>query len=309
MQGKCYLCHKVTDLQKSHIIPRFVFRWLKETSPGFIRDSKNPNIRTQDGIKEYLLCEDCEQLFSSWEREFANNIYYPFHSNLGKHEYYDYGNWCLKFAVSVSWRVLTYGLQKGLSNLSGKQLQATNEAELVWRKFLLGKRKDPGRFCQHLLPLDIIKSLNLENPSPFLNRYVLRAIDMDIPSNNKLAFTYVKLGRLVLFGVFYDRYPDHWKGTKIHVRRGTIGRKRLFLPARIDEYLVYRANKAGSIMAKMSESQRIKVDEMIKANLDDIHKYEIYDAINQDVLLFGDDAFNITKNSQEISEGDSGTTN
>ena len=80
MRGKCHLCHKTSDLQRSHVIPSFVIRWLKDTSPGFVRDSKNQNVRTQDGIKEYLLCVECEQLFSKWERDFANYIFYPLHS-------------------------------------------------------------------------------------------------------------------------------------------------------------------------------------------------------------------------------------
>ncbi len=121
----------------------------------------------------------------------------------------DYGDWCLKFAVSVSWRVLSYGLSKGLTNLSVTQLEDAKEAEKTWREFLLGSRKHPGIFCQHLIYLDLIKSISFENPSPFLHRYILRSIEMDIPSNKSRAFVYVKLGRLILFGIIQERFPKH----------------------------------------------------------------------------------------------------
>ncbi len=295
MHGICKLCQKEKNLQKSHLTPSFVTRWLKESSPGFIRSSQNPNVRTQDGIKDYLLCKDCEQLFSKWERVFANDIFYPYHSNLGKHEYYDYGDWCLKFSVSVSWRLLTKALTRDLSNLNDNQLKAAKEAEFVWREFLLSNRKDPGSFCQHLVPLDIVKSINSSNPSPYLNRYLLRSIDFDIPSNNKRAFVYVKLGRLAQFGIIDERYPSHWTGTKLHLRKGIIGRKILKLPAGIDEYFHYRSNKSASLLANMSDSQKEKVEKMIIDNLDDLVQFEIFNAISQDAFLFGNDAFSITE--------------
>jgi hypothetical protein len=294
MGGKCHLCGKKSDLQKSHIIPSFVFRWLKETSPGFIRNLQNPNVRTQDGLKMYMLCSDCEQLFSRWEREFATEIFYPLHSKLGEHQYLNYGVWCLKYAVSVSWRVLRYGLYKGINNFNSEQLEAAKKAEEVWREFLLGIRKHPGDFYQHLVPLNIIESINFPRPSALLNRYILRSTDLDIPSNDEIAFVYVKMGRIALFGIIYDRFPKHWTGTKLHLRKGVIGRKRVVLPAGMDEYLNYRSNKAASILANMSERQKNTVNQMINDKLDFLHEYEIFNAINQDFLLFGDEAINIT---------------
>lgn len=64
MNGVCLLCKRERELQLSHIIPNFVYNWLKDTSPSFIRSSQNPNQRIQDGPKYYLLCAECEGLFS-----------------------------------------------------------------------------------------------------------------------------------------------------------------------------------------------------------------------------------------------------
>ena len=81
MNGLCKLCEKDADLQLSHIIPKFVFAWLKETVPGGIRSNRVPNRRIQDGEKDYLLCRDCEQIFSVWEKQFCEHIFIPLHSS------------------------------------------------------------------------------------------------------------------------------------------------------------------------------------------------------------------------------------
>jgi hypothetical protein len=38
MQGNCRLCLEIKDLQLSHIIPKFVFRYIKDSSVGGIRN-------------------------------------------------------------------------------------------------------------------------------------------------------------------------------------------------------------------------------------------------------------------------------
>lgn len=75
MKGSCRLCRNTAELRESHIIPSFVYKWFKETSgTGFIRFGHTPNQRVQDGLKPYWLCDDCEELFNSWETVFANHI-------------------------------------------------------------------------------------------------------------------------------------------------------------------------------------------------------------------------------------------
>ena len=66
--GTCALCGQQKDLRKSHIVPRFVGKWLKSTSAtGFLRGVKNPELRLQDLPTLPLLCGDCEQIFSKLE--------------------------------------------------------------------------------------------------------------------------------------------------------------------------------------------------------------------------------------------------
>lgn len=72
----CSLCNKTSILMESHLIPRFVYEWIKNTSKTpYIRSSENINQRLQDGPKFYLLCEECEQFLSKLEDEFAKNFF------------------------------------------------------------------------------------------------------------------------------------------------------------------------------------------------------------------------------------------
>ncbi len=78
MQGKCRLCGKNADLQESHIIPSFVYRWLKDSSgTGYLRFGPEPNKRVQDGYKnpkvqpEYPVIKsiDCRALLDTFRTD------------------------------------------------------------------------------------------------------------------------------------------------------------------------------------------------------------------------------------------------
>lgn len=75
--GKCALCDTENlKLRESHIIPKFVFDWLKSTSKTpYVRASDNVNSRLQDGLKDYLLCGTCEGNLSSMEGKIARNLF------------------------------------------------------------------------------------------------------------------------------------------------------------------------------------------------------------------------------------------
>jgi hypothetical protein len=74
MIGECQLCRKQAELLQSHVLPSFVFKWMKQA--GYMRFAETPNRRSQDGIKRRWLCRECEDLFNSFETPFANNIFH-----------------------------------------------------------------------------------------------------------------------------------------------------------------------------------------------------------------------------------------
>ncbi|HDM78509.1 MAG TPA: hypothetical protein ENG51_18905 [Deltaproteobacteria bacterium] len=102
MIEKCELCGKQVPLVKSHIIPKFATNWIKKTSlTGGLRKPLNPNIRYQDSAKIRLLCSQCEQKFSKWEKWFADNVFYKYWN--GGKRLFQYNESLLLFILSLSW--------------------------------------------------------------------------------------------------------------------------------------------------------------------------------------------------------------
>jgi hypothetical protein len=75
MNGKnesCRLCHSEGELRFSHILPEFLYKPLYDDKHRFIglKDVPEPGANEallQKGIREYLLCVDCEQHLSKFE--------------------------------------------------------------------------------------------------------------------------------------------------------------------------------------------------------------------------------------------------
>ena len=71
---KCELCHSDKTVCKSHIIPEFFYKPLYDTKNRAVilySDSNKHKEFLQKGLRDYLLCEECEQ-------HIANNIETPF---------------------------------------------------------------------------------------------------------------------------------------------------------------------------------------------------------------------------------------
>ena len=196
----CHLCEQKATLKLSHVIPRFVWKRFKHTSPtGLIRFGLNPNKLEQDGYKIYLLCECCEQRFNRYETTFAEEIFIPLHEE--QDSKFRYGPWLEKFAVSISWRVLTFlKLKNALSSFPSNLIPAIDRALRTWKDFLLDRRENPGRFEQHMVPLGpIIKNNDMDMP-PNMNRYFLRSVDIDVAHSPIAVFVYTKMCRILLMG-------------------------------------------------------------------------------------------------------------
>lgn len=306
----CRFCGAATPLRQSHILPAFVLRWLKETSPGAIRLAETVDRRTQDGVKIKLLCEVCEQTFSAWEKAFAERIFLPFHQRNADFEEIHYGSWALKFAASVSWRVLTfYHENSDISHFDEKQLQEAAIALEHWEKFLKGLILHPARFEQHLIPLDFVESISGVGIrwSPFINRYLTRTIDMDVVAFDHSAIVYSKLGRLLLVGFIAGEQRSCWKDTRIHVREGGFGGvKQYRVPSSLIHFINSKANKTAGTLASMSPKQNDIIQQAIlkKAASGELFDTEIFEAIKRDAVLFGKEAFSVTSRDSSKDDGE-----
>lgn len=284
----CALCLQEAKLKDSHVLPAFVFRWLRQRSvTGHIRNTKNINRRIQDGLKKPWLCGGCEQLLSRDEQAFATKVFGPY---LRETTRVEYGPWLLRFCTSISWRVLKHA--KGLNaehRYTPEEESAAAKAEAVWRDFLHGRRQGVGSFEQHLLPLDIIESTTVPDLAENINRYLTGYVDMDIAGTSKTMMTYAKLGRFVVFGMIRKgRGP--WEGTRVNAQHGYLEPRKYVVPQELIWFFNDRARHVRASVDAMSAAQTAKVEAAFLANIDSAVGSEQVRAMLADARLFGDDA-------------------
>jgi hypothetical protein len=270
----------------SHVIPAFVCRWLKDSSPGAIRSTQNPNLRIQDGFKAELFCDECEQRFSVWEKIFAERLFSPFHSDTLITDAMPYESWALKFAVSVSWRVLENARKMDdLSHLTENELHDAATAGDQWKAFLQGHLPHPGRFEQYIIPLGLAEPISGPNCSIFLSRYLMRSVDFAVVGSERLAYVYSKLGRLLIIGLIAGGDRSGWKATRLRVRGGSLGGVRQYrIPESLFQFINSRAEYTKEVLGRISPKQNSLIQEAIleKFKSGELMGTEIFKAIRQD---------------------------
>lgn len=284
---------------QSHVLPAFVFRWLRERSGkgGHLRHTEKPNVRVQDGLKQPWLCGVCEGHFGQYEAAFATKVFHPWHSGDYRIPYRD---WMLKFAVSVSWRVLKYARGRNpAASYSEEQERLMDEAEVRWRAFLNGEVPHPDKFEQHLLIFDFVKETSFDDLPKNFNRFMTGAVTLDIVGSDKSLMTFAKMGRFMIFGIV-QKGQNRWEGTKLHVRDGLLKPGKFVIPAGLNDLFRQKANIVSTAMAELSDTQRAKIDKRIEENLDAFSLSDQFASIMADADMFGVDAV-ISKNSIDKS--------
>lgn len=296
----CSLCREEKELRESHIIPKFVFDWHKESSgTGFLRSSEMPNRRVQDGAKEHMLCADCEFLFNQWETPFATKIFHPL--NRREAMRFEYESWLLKFAASVSWRVLTWYNPNNLLEISESGKGLIDRALQTWKEFVFDQCPHPGSFEQHMILLDVPKSIqNIDNLPPNWNRFMTRGCHINLAhSDGHPLYIYTKMGRITLLGFIGIEYPRHWIGTRIHVGRGVIGGS-IKVPVQFLDYMKERAIAELHEKNRISKKQDEVIDRTYRKDPDRAVMSKTFQALDYDVRLFGINAvFNKEDSSNE----------
>lgn len=289
MHGICAFCGKQAVLRESHVLPAFIFRWLRNRSgaASHLRHTDSPNRRVQDGLKFPWLCNDCEGHFSRYETAFASQVFHPWHS--GKQRI-AYENWLLKFCVSISWRVLKFARGKNKApSYTGEQMRLMDEAEVRWRAFLNDDVPHPSAFEQHVLIFDTIADTNVPGLPNNFNRFMMGAVTLDIVGSKESLMTFAKLGRFNIFGII-QKGRGEWGGTKIHVRQGLLMPSKVVIPSGLLDLFIEKAQYASKSMSTISKSQRKKIDDNVIANINEFSKSDQFASILADAEMFGEDA-------------------
>lgn len=277
----CALCGETKELQLSHIVPKFINRHLKKTSMMKIR---NMDGVVQDGEKHYLLCHDCEELFSKSERAFANQIFYPY---LKEHkDTFDYSAEVFYFITSLSWRSLYLDIcdfvKEGTIKI--EVLNKMIQSEEIMKSFLLGKRADIGAIENHVFFFDRVESSSIPE-SGDINLVVHRTVQSYSAYQDDTIFTISNLCGIVLVTLYQKDKKEQWVNTEIKNCEGSISAPGQHITSKVGNEISFWCEQAVEMKKNLSA---VDYNRMIKTLQDigeDIKNYPIYQDIADDYNL------------------------
>ncbi len=256
---KCELHNGEAELCESHIIPKFVYDWMKKTGTGRFRQLGRLNLPIQDGIKKYMLCKDCEDKFSKYEKWFREKVFYPY---LNNNEFVVKNEKELKyFIVSVLWRVLKLFKDDG-NNYNFKV--DLDKAELEWSKYLLFDMPIVNYDNFHLILIN--SDYFIEEKSDF---YFSKAVDIEIAENENICFVYAKFSRFILIGEIIGLNENSFQYTNLAIQSDFNSENQMINELLIFEFLKNRVSNIKGF-DDLSEKQKVKNNEYYKNKLNSL---------------------------------------
>ena len=287
----CNLCGSNLPLKQSHIIPRFIGKWMKDTAfTPYIRFGMDIEKRHQDLLKLKLLCGECENRISAWETKFANEVFYP---TVDGKTTFRYRDWFVKFAASLSWRALQH--RRLLQIEEPPDLNVIfDDMEVRLKSYLLGTVKHLGPFTQHVYPVSELAE-PIEPGSPMLNRYLARAVEIDYIRNDDFSevMVYVKLPMFMFLSIGASKYRKWFETSRIK-KSGKLWPKHYILETGMLDYLLERANRMHELLNSMSPKSKAVAEKAVsKAIRDDperVANSRQMRAMLADYEFYGEDA-------------------
>lgn len=253
------MCGKKRHLESSHLIPKFIFKWIKDSGTGFMRTNENFNRRIQDGFKAPFLCGSCEDLFSKHETYFANKIFYP----AVDHDIaiVTYSNQFYRFVISVLWRLLKHSIMEEEKH-QGFYSELV-KLEQSWREYLL----DPAAECTdeglHMLSgVDVAETVGddpIDIPAMMI-QYMARMVDAGITDSPTKCLLFLKIPRFLFIYQLYGFEHADFSGTLIFPVGGTLDRNAgAITDTDIGDFFLDRVRMIEDMFNKMSDSQKEKI--------------------------------------------------
>lgn len=287
----CKLCGSTAALRNSHIVPKFVGRWMKSTAPiPYMKFTDDIDRRAQDLPTMRMLCDDCESRFSGWETKFANEIFHP---HIKGQNILRYRSWLVKFATSLTWRAIQY--QRSRNPRDPVEVTSiVSQMEEHLSRYLLGQERSLSQYSHHIYPLDILDD-PIEPGSPMLNRYLTRTVQTDIIRTRDFSevLVYVKLPMFMFLAVGESRQRK-WLETSRIKKASTLHPKDHALDVRMLEYMLKQSNllfEASKSASPKSRRRTYKaVQQALEKEPDKIADSKWMEALASDYYFYGKDA-------------------
>lgn len=262
MKPLCKLCQNSDDLRDSHVLPRFLGKYLKDTSAtGYLMaiDTDGRPIRGQDLYKTKLLCASCESILSEAETFFANTIFYPFQHRTLRTIPVD--ERLSRFAVSVSLRAL-WIMQLAQHHLARKWEQKLKELEMEWRNYLLNSTNFvKGQNSHHILLCDEnLLAIGIKN-SPNLMHSVMRTSAYYLFEKFDKAYVFANLAGVQVISMISPVELPVSRGTQVYPEQ-TFG---IVTPPGIGwggyyQNLLALADECDEATLRLSTAQKERID-------------------------------------------------
>jgi hypothetical protein len=218
--AKCPLCLEDKKLVQSHIYPKFIFKWMKETGDNSFRRIEDPNQIVYDGEKPHLLCATCDnELLGGPEGRFSREIFFPLVNKTTLPKAY---NKTLHFVfTSMAWRFLELTGDWRAPQGYDAHLSLLEAARKEWRDYLFGQTPSPPTFSEMHLIVAPPKGIN-RMPLPNHEVYMARFTDGAVVSCGDRCAVYVKIPRLLAFFPLTATKPEVLQNTRISPAGGQI---------------------------------------------------------------------------------------
>ena len=270
---KCNFCPDTCEtLIDSHIIPKFIFKWIKKSSStGRLRSAQNINRPVQDGLKLEFLCDKCEQEFSIYEKYFADSLFYPIaNSEINFDELCLDSTKIRKFIITLIWRVAKFSLndEKVNQNWTPEEIKMYN----TYIEELIPAFKGSGltRFNTFIVPTN--KEMVENNVFDIEDyAYFERSASMDFKIYDDAggrASLFIKIPFMLIVCELTSYKDDKWKGLNINEELN-FDFKTCKVPEYIKYYLKENCEQSYSIASQMSSKQIDKIKVLYKKKAKD----------------------------------------
>ncbi|WP_404337970.1 hypothetical protein [Planococcus rifietoensis] len=285
---RCALCKREAELEKSHVIPKFVFRSMKKESPtGNMRLTSQSNKKVQDGDRQKLLCGSCEDLFNEDETLFANRIYHKYRADSLKE--FEYEEWLNRFITSVNWRnlyldIIGFVMEK---NIDPYRLDILIQAEKIMRDYLLKERDNLETIENHIFFFNPISEAS-DSISDMHLHTVMGGSAFGytfISYHHDSYYVFLNLQGLIIVTIIKPAQDDSWKNTLVQNEGQLNLNKPQYITTPLFSEFEYLAQQRKQAMEQMSEKQRIQIIDSIKKNPERYKTSKAFEQLQDDLRL------------------------